>query len=174
MKTENSFHPDYLAIGGGMELSDNNPIVKNFIEHSGGKNSVITILPTASEIGDEIGQLYQDMFSELSKDVKYFNIDKREDVKKSDLLDRLTKTSGLFFTGGNQLKITSLLGGSRVMDFIRHAKQNQVFIAGTSAERVVALSSRKRTCSRSRGAAPARGYVLERVAEHGISGLRCD
>lgn len=125
-------HPYLLAIGGGMELSHGSPLVKKFIELSG-DNSVITILPTASEIGVEVGEMYKNFFSEYSDDVEYFIIEKRIDTDNDELIDRLSKSTAIFFTGGNQLRITSLLGGSRVMDEVRKAMDRNIIIAGTSA-----------------------------------------
>ena len=123
----------YLAIGGGMELSKNNPLISLFIEKSGGKNGIITILPTASDFGQQVGTLYLETFRELCLDVEYFLIEKRSDAENPDLLAHLEKSTGVFFTGGDQLKITSLLGGSSIMRFVHKAKENGVFIAGTSA-----------------------------------------
>jgi len=123
----------YLAIGGAMELSQDNPLIRLFIEKSGGKKGIITILPTASDFGQQVGTLYLDAFRELCDDVEYFLIEKRSDAENPNLLAHLEKSTGVFFTGGNQLKITSLLGGSSVMKFIRKAKGKGVFIAGTSA-----------------------------------------
>lgn len=123
----------YLAIGGGMELSKDNPLITLFIEKSGGKNGIITILPTASDFGQKVGTLYLNAFRELCDDVEFFLIEKRSDAENPDLLRHLEKSSGVFFTGGDQLKITSLLGGSSVMKFVHKAKEKGVFIAGTSA-----------------------------------------
>ncbi len=123
----------YLAIGEAMELKVDNPLVSTFVEGAGGKNSVITILPTASDYGKEIGPLYKDIFSETSADVEFFLIDKRSDTENPKLLDRMRNTTGIFFTGGNQLRITSLLGGSLLMKEINRARNRGVFIAGTSA-----------------------------------------
>jgi cyanophycinase len=123
----------YLAIGGGMELSASNPLVQLFIEKSGGKSGKITVLPTASDYGRKVGDLYTEMFSELCDDVMPYLIEKRTDAERPDLLRRLEDSTGIFFTGGDQLKITSLLGGSSVMKFLIKAKNNGVFIAGTSA-----------------------------------------
>jgi cyanophycinase len=123
----------YLAIGGGMELSKTNPLVTLFIEKSGGRKGIITILPTASDFGQQVGILYLEAFRELCDDVEYFLIENRSDAENPTLLAHLEKSTGVFFTGGDQLKITSLLGGSSVMKFIRKAKEKKIFIAGTSA-----------------------------------------
>lgn len=123
----------YLAIGGAMALSPENPLVKTFVDGSGGKDSVITILPTASDFADEVGPLYENLFSELSRDVEYFVIDRRDHTENPRLIERIKRSTGIFFTGGNQLRITSLLGGSPLMKSINKARKKGIFIAGTSA-----------------------------------------
>lgn len=86
----------YLAIGGGMELSKTNPLISLFIEKSGGKNGIITILPTASDFGTQVGNLYLEAFKELCLDVEYFLIEKRSDAENPDLLAHLEKSTGVF------------------------------------------------------------------------------
>ena len=116
-----------------MELSKNNPLITLFIERSGGKDAIITILPTASDYGQQVGNLYLEAFREHCKNVEFFLIETRSDAENPDLLQHLNRSTGVFFTGGDQMKITSLLGGSSVMNFVLKAKDNGVFIAGTSA-----------------------------------------
>ena len=123
----------YLAIGGAMELLPTNPLVKTFIAGSGGEDGVITILPTASDFALEVGPLYESLFSELAKDVEFFIIDRRDHTENPRLIERIERSDGIFFTGGNQLRITSLLGGSPLMKAINRARKRGVFIAGTSA-----------------------------------------
>lgn len=123
----------FLAIGGAMELSMDNPLVKKFIELANGKNAKITILPTASDLGEEVGALYAETFREFCPDTEYFVIDERKDAESPALLRRLKRSTGVFFTGGNQLRITSLLGGSKVMKLLREGSKRGIIIAGTSA-----------------------------------------
>ncbi|MCH8905971.1 MAG: cyanophycinase [Candidatus Heimdallarchaeota archaeon] len=123
----------FLAIGGGMELRPKNPLVKTFIDYSGGHKAKITVLPTASDFGREVGSLYRDAFLKYTDDVKYFLIDKREDANDQELCEWLTESTGVFFTGGNQLRITTLLGGSEVEKIIRKKIDQGIMLAGTSA-----------------------------------------
>ncbi|MCY3412785.1 MAG: cyanophycinase [Candidatus Heimdallarchaeota archaeon] len=123
----------FLAIGGGMELSPTNPLIKKFIKLSGGESSRIIILPTASDFGSEIGPLYKEAFSGLCKEVDYFLIETREDAENEACLSYLKDATGVFFTGGNQLKITYLLGGTEFMNILRGKIEEGVIVAGTSA-----------------------------------------
>ena len=123
----------FLAIGGGMELSPTNPIIKRFIELSGGKKGVITVLPTASDYGHEIGPMYKEAFKELCDDVEFYLIDERQDADNQKCIERIKCSTGVFFTGGNQLRITSLLGGSKFLDTLKMRINDGIIIAGTSA-----------------------------------------
>lgn len=123
----------FLAVGGGMELSSANPLVQKFVEYAGGKKGKITVLPTASDYGHEIGPMYKDTFRELCDDVEYFLIDDRNDADDESCLNRLKESTGIFFTGGNQLRITSLLGGSQLLEIIKSRVKDGIIIAGTSA-----------------------------------------
>jgi cyanophycinase len=131
LQSDNNYQ--YLAIGGGMELKKENPITQAFVHLSGGKEGKITILPTASDYGSQIGSLYEETFGELCDDVKYYLIEKRSDAENPEILERLNQSTGIFFTGGDQLKITSLLGGSSVLKIIQEARLKGIFVAGTSA-----------------------------------------
>ena len=131
-----------------MELSSNSPIVRKFVELAGGKDSVITILPVASDFGNEIGPMYKDAFSELCDDVEYYMIDERNDTENPDCLVRIKKSTGVFFTGGNQLRITALIGGSELLNILNEKIQQGIVIAGTSAG-ASAMSSTMITWGRS-------------------------
>ncbi|MDH5401870.1 MAG: cyanophycinase [Candidatus Heimdallarchaeota archaeon] len=130
---ENTMPGKLLAIGGGMELNTSNPILTKFIELCGGRSARIIILPTASDYGIDIGVLYKEIFSELCDNVEYFLIDKRRDALDEKCLVALEQATGVFFTGGDQLRITSLLGGSKFMRILRSKLQQGTNIAGTSA-----------------------------------------
>jgi cyanophycinase len=65
--------------------------------------------------------------------VSYHVIDTREDAHDHACVENIETANGIFFTGGDQLKITSLLGGSPIMDIVKKAQAQSIFIAGTSA-----------------------------------------
>jgi cyanophycinase len=122
-----------LAIGGGMALTDQNPIIKTFAKLSCGQRGTITILPTASDHGEEMGSLYTDIFRQFCPDVEYYILNERKDADNEDLIRRLQRSTGIFFTGGDQLRITSLLGGSKVMKILHQTEREGIIVAGTSA-----------------------------------------
>ena len=66
-------------------------------------------------------------------DVTAVDFDTRRDCAESNRLDRIARADGVFFTGGNQLRITTLIGGTPVAKLIRERNAHGMHVAGTSA-----------------------------------------
>lgn len=111
-------------------------ILKRIINESlKGVNSRIEIIPTASKIPEIVGPEYAKAFSFLgAENVEVLNIQKREDATTDENLTRIIKADVVFFTGGDQLRLTSIIGGTPIHDKILEKYQNEDFIyVGTSA-----------------------------------------
>ena len=67
------------------------------------------------------------------QDIHILNIDERETADSCECTEIINNSTGIFFTGGDQLRITSILGGTRVHEALYNAYQRGVTIAGTSA-----------------------------------------
>ena len=119
---------------GGAEEKDNSPaILKRFVELAGGDDADIVVIPTASQMRDT-GPRYERLFGELGAErVASIDFDTRRDAEEPGRLARLEQASGVFFTGGNQLRLTTLIGGTPVAKAIRMANARGVPVAGTSA-----------------------------------------
>ena len=119
---------------GGAEEKDNSPaILKRFVELAGGSNADIVVIPTASQMRDT-GPRYERLFGDLGAErVASIDFDTRRDAEEPGRLARLEQASGVFFTGGNQLRLTTLLGGTPIAKAIRMANARGVPVAGTSA-----------------------------------------
>ena len=119
---------------GGAEEKDNSPaILKRFVELAGGSDADIVVIPTASQMRDT-GPRYERLFGELGAErVASIDFDTRRDAEEPGRLARLEQASGVFFTGGNQLRLTTLIGGTPVAKAIRMANARGVPVAGTSA-----------------------------------------
>ena len=122
-----------VAIGGA-ENKENDPrILARFVRESGGEMSDIVVIPTASR-AHETGQRYEKLFRDLgARRVDVMDFDTRRDCQESGRLARLAEATGIFFTGGNQLRLTTLLGGTPVAKLIRSQNARGVTIGGTSA-----------------------------------------
>ena len=119
---------------GGAENKENDPrILERFIAVSGGSEADIVVIPTASRL-HETGPSYEILFRELgARRVTVMDFDTRRDCQETGRLQRLEEASGIFFTGGNQLRLTTLLGGTPVAKLIRRRNANGVTVGGTSA-----------------------------------------
>jgi cyanophycinase len=99
------------------------------------ENSRIEIITTASKIPREVGPEYAKAFEYLgATNVDVLHIEKREDSSKEEVIERLRNADIVMFTGGDQLRLTSILGGSKFHDLLLHKYYNENFIyVGTSA-----------------------------------------
>lgn len=107
------------------------------------ENSRIEIITTASKIPKEVGPEYAKAFQYLgAKNVDVMDIEKREQALDNQTVERIRQADVVMFTGGDQLRLTSILGGTEMHDLILEKYQNENFIfAGTSAGAAAASSS---------------------------------
>lgn len=111
-------------------------ILKRIITESRlGKNSLIEIVTTASKIPREVGPEYAKAFRYLgAENVEVMHIENREQAMDPEHLARLEKADVVMFTGGDQLRLTSILGGTVFHDILQRKYTEEEFIfAGTSA-----------------------------------------
>lgn len=111
-------------------------ILKRIINESKHKeHSRVEIITTASKIPKEIGAEYVKAFTYLGADnVDVLNIERREQAMDNEIVERLRNANIVMFTGGDQLRLTSILGGTPFHDLLLEKYQNEDFIyAGTSA-----------------------------------------
>jgi cyanophycinase len=122
-----------VPIGGAEDKEGAANILRKFIEVAGGKTARIVIIPTASTLEDT-GRRYEKLFRKLGADeAKSLPFASRDDAGKSEWLEYIEKANGIFVTGGNQLRLTTILGGTAVAKAIRRANARGVAVGGTSA-----------------------------------------
>ena len=122
-----------IPIGGAEEKENSPQILKRFVQLAGGREADIVVIPTASQLRDTGGR-YERIFSELgAARVTAIDFDTRRDAEEPGRLDRLQQASGVFFTGGNQLRLGTLIGGTSVAKAVRQMNAAGVHVAGTSA-----------------------------------------
>lgn len=122
-----------IPIGGAEDKLHDTEILDRFIELCGGKSARIAIIPTASELEDT-GRNYEKLFRRLGiKHAKVLPFITREDCQSSTELDYIEQATGVFMTGGNQLRLSTTLGGTPVAKLIRRRNVQGMHVAGTSA-----------------------------------------
>lgn len=122
-----------IPIGGAEERVDNPVILKRFVELCGGKDARIAIIPTASRLSDT-GSNYVKVFKDIGAGDAYsLEITSRQDAQDDEHLYGLDNATGIFMTGGNQLRLSTILGGTPFAQKIRRMNADGVHVAGTSA-----------------------------------------
>ncbi len=122
-----------IIIGGAEDKQGDSVILKQAPQMLGG-NDLLTVLTTATEKPEETGQLYRETFSRLGvKNIQVLDISTRDDAEDQKKCEVLKATKCIFLTGGDQLRITSILGGTHAYNEIRNVYHNGGIVMGTSA-----------------------------------------
>lgn len=123
-----------IPIGGAEEKLRDAKILRRFASICGGEDARIVIIPTASRLEDTASR-YEEIFREFGvQDVASLNFTERSDCKREDWLEILRNATGIFMTGGNQLRLSTTIGGSEVADLLRQRHREEgLHVAGTSA-----------------------------------------
>ncbi|MEH2393931.1 MAG: cyanophycinase [Nostoc sp.] len=124
-----------LVIIGGAEDKDGDSIIlRDFVRRSGGIKAHIVIITAATELPKEVGENYIRVFERLgAENVRIIDTETREDASSSTALEAINKATGVFFTGGDQARITSILKDTEIDTAIHKRFSEGAVIAGTSA-----------------------------------------
>ena len=124
-----------VAVGGNEDKEDDLDILRKIPELIDKDNPIIEIITTASGRPNKIGEVYINAFEKIGvTNASVLHIKNRDEANNNEYLDRIRKADITFFTGGDQLKITSILGGSTILQEIKRKYFNEkCVIAGTSA-----------------------------------------
>lgn len=121
-----------IPIGGAEGRRKDSAILKRFVKLCGKKDARILVIPTASELS-ETGPEYVDLFEGYGARAINIPVEKRDDCFSEKLLEKLDAATGIFITGGNQLRLSTILGGTPLARSIRRKNADGVHLAGTSA-----------------------------------------
>ena len=122
-----------IPIGGAEDKDANPSILQRFVELCGGSEADIVVIPTASRLKDT-GPRYEELFRGMGvAQVEVLDFDTRRDCQEEGRLARLARASGIFFTGGNQLRLSTILGGTPAAKLIRERNAAGITVGGTSA-----------------------------------------
>src|SRR2546428_5606705 len=123
-----------IIIGGAEDKLRDKVILNQFIRLAGGADGHIVVISTASSLGDEATSLYRELFTHMGagkvSGLRPLTRDEADDPDAAVLLDTAT---GIFLTGGNQLRLSSVVGGTRLGVALVRANQRGALVAGTSA-----------------------------------------
>lgn len=123
-----------IAIGGGEDKTGDCRILQEFVRLAKGKKSRLVVMTAATDKPREMAAEYLEVFRRLGVgDVQGVDVSSREDAMKPESLEIIKQATGLFFTGGDQLHITSLMGGTDLQKIINERYEKGLIVAGTSA-----------------------------------------
>lgn len=123
-----------MIIGGAEDKLRDRVILSRFVHLAGGAEANVVVISTASSLGEEATSLYRELFVQLGaahvSGLRPLSRDEAFDAKAAKVVDGCT---GIFLTGGNQLRLSSVVGGTKLGMAIRAARDRGAVIAGTSA-----------------------------------------
>lgn len=130
---EEKVRGNLIIIGGAEDKTGNKTILKHVADFVGQEGSLV-ILTTATEKPGEVGDNYRMVFESLGiNNIQVLNINTRDEANDNDNADIIRNCNGVFFTGGDQLRITSIIGGTKANDALKEVYSKGIVIAGTSA-----------------------------------------
>ncbi len=123
-----------LIIGGAEDREGDCKILREFIRAAGGVNARVAIMTAATSLPREVGDDYTRIFERLgAEDVRVIDTQYREDASKSEYLEIIQNATGVFFTGGDQARIISLIKDSELDQAIHKRYAEGIVVGGTSA-----------------------------------------
>jgi len=111
-------------------------ILKRIVNEVGGTEKRIEVITTASSIPDEVGENYLDAFGKIGcNNIGVLSIRNRQEAANQEYIDRIKACDGVMFSGGDQLRLTSIFGGTEIYQILHDRLNNEsaFVIAGTSA-----------------------------------------
>ncbi|WP_419883615.1 cyanophycinase [Peribacillus sp. B-H-3] len=125
---------ELLIIGGAEEKCSDAEILTKFIELAGGKDGKVGILPTASKIPVEVSEEYIKTFKKLGAEkIEVIHVESREQAEDKMIADLISSMSAVFISGGDQSRLTDLIGGTKLHQSLTDNWRRGMVLAGTSA-----------------------------------------
>ena len=166
-----------FAIGGAEAKVRRRTVLAAFVAAAGGTNARIAVVSSASSLGAEVVEVYKSVFASLgAREVISLRPESRAQARNLDLVELLGTASAIFMTGGNQLKLSSLITGTPFADAIQDAYHRGAAVGGTSAgasilsEHMIAFGTggstpKQRMSQLSAGLGLLRGVVIDQHFE---------
>jgi cyanophycinase len=123
-----------MVIGGAEDKVRDKTILARFARLAGGPDAKIVVISTASSLGEAATETYRDLFAGLGiTDVEGLRPEERDEADDPGVVKLMAEASGVFLTGGNQSRLTQVVGGTRLGDALANAHDRGAVLAGTSA-----------------------------------------
>ena len=123
-----------VIIGGAEDKEGDCIILREFVRRAGGTQARIVVMTVATGLPEEVGRTYTGVFERLGvEDVRIVDTADSEDASDPRALEAIEKATGVFFTGGDQARITSLLKDTELDAAIHRRYAEGIVVGGTSA-----------------------------------------
>jgi cyanophycinase len=126
--------PRLLIVGGAEDRTGPCRVLSAFICRAGGNAARVVVIPAASELPEAVGEEYRTVFLRLgAASVDILDLRARDEAKHDAGLQLIDGASAVFFTGGDQARIVSLLGGTPIDTLLHRRVEQGMLLGGTSA-----------------------------------------
>ncbi|MBE9008867.1 cyanophycinase [Pseudanabaenaceae cyanobacterium LEGE 13415] len=127
-------HGELIIIGGAEDKEGECRILREFIRRAGGLQSRIVVMTVATGLPGEVGDHYTQVFQRLgAEDIRVVDTADRDDASDPKAIEDVSQATGIFFTGGNQARITECIKDTDLDTALRKRFEEGAVIAGTSA-----------------------------------------
>jgi cyanophycinase len=131
---EGQYKGQLVIIGGAEDKEENCQILREFVRRAGGTKAKIIIMTAATELPRDVGENYIRVFEKLgAEQVRIVDTETREDAASSTALKAISEATGIFFTGGDQARITDIIKDTEIDAAIHQRFAEGAVVAGTSA-----------------------------------------
>lgn len=123
-----------VAIGGGEDKTLDGQILRRVLDLAPPDRRDVAMITTASGIPDEVFAAYDEVFGQIGASaVHHIDVRDRADAFKPEYVEKVEKAGVVFMSGGDQLRLTNVLGASPLLTAIRDSRDKGGVLAGTSA-----------------------------------------
>jgi cyanophycinase len=134
MTLKSNFTGSLIAIGGNEDRANNLLVLRRVVEEVGKNKIKVAVITTASEEPEQRAREYIKVFSTLGAEkIEILNIKTRTQANSETFVEKLNHANLVFIGGGDQLRLITILGGSKVLEAIQKRLGEGALIAGTSA-----------------------------------------
>ncbi|HEY0142290.1 MAG TPA: cyanophycinase [Thermoanaerobaculia bacterium] len=164
-----------LLIGGNEDKNERSMVIlRHFVDMCGGKNARILVCGTPSKDVEEREHTYREIFEKIGvAEVMEPDVTQRRDGEDEELVEMVRRATGVFFTGGDQLRLTAIVAGTPFGEEVRHRVFNEGLVAAGTSAGAAAMSSTMFISGNSKGTvrradvslAPGLGYWRDTVVD---------
>ncbi|MBD2101041.1 cyanophycinase [Leptolyngbya sp. FACHB-261] len=131
---DNQNQGQLVIIGGAEDKEGECTILREFLRRAGGTQARIVIMTVATELPQEVGDKYTRIFERFgAEEVRVVDTADRKDASAPSYLEAIEKATGVFFTGGNQARITETLKDTELDALLHKRYAEGLVVGGTSA-----------------------------------------